>query len=163
MVEMKILAMIFDPKLNATVLVLFEPQQKKVLPIWIGNMEGNAIALGMKKVATPRPMTHDLIKNILQKFQVEVIKVVVTQLKDDTFYAVIHLVVNGKELEIDSRPSDAIALAARAEAPIYCNEKVLEVAAELGLLKQGSDLDDSEDLKRWLEDLKPEDFGKHTM
>ncbi|RLB05826.1 MAG: bifunctional nuclease family protein [Deltaproteobacteria bacterium] len=163
MVKMRILGLIFDPNLNTTVIVLLDPQQERVLPIWIGSMEGNAIALGMEKVATPRPMTHDLMKNILKEFHVQVIKVVVTELKDDTFYAVIHLVVEGKELEIDSRPSDAIALAVRVEAPIFCTEKVLEEAADLGLLKQRSDLDNSEDLKKWLESLNPDDFGKYKM
>ncbi|MBW2039047.1 MAG: bifunctional nuclease family protein [Deltaproteobacteria bacterium] len=163
MIKMRILGLIFDPNLNTTVVVLLDTQQERVLPIWIGSMEGNAIALGMEKVITPRPMTHDLMKNILEKFQVQVIKVVVTELKDDTFYAVVHLLIEGKDLEIDSRPSDAIALAVRVEAPIYCTEKVLEAADELGLLKQRSDIDDSEDLKRWLEGLKPDDFGKYKM
>jgi bifunctional DNase/RNase len=163
MVEMKISAIISAPKLDTTILVLLEPQQKKVLPISIGSMEGNAIALGIKKVATPRPMSHDLMKNILEEFQVQIIKVVITELRDDTFYAVIHLVVDGEELQIDSRPSDAIALAIRAEAPIYCTEKLLKTANELGLLRQDRDIDDSESLQRWLEELKPKDFGKYKM
>ena len=100
-VSMRILGLIFDPNLNTTVVVLLDPQQERVLPIWIGPMEGNAIALGMEKVNTPRPMTHDLLKNLLDNFQAEVTKVIVTDLKEDTFYAVIHLSVDGKELEID--------------------------------------------------------------
>ncbi|UCC66218.1 MAG: bifunctional nuclease family protein [Deltaproteobacteria bacterium] len=163
MIKMRILGLIFDPNLNTTVIVLLDPKKERVLPIWIGSMEGNAIAMGMEKVTTPRPMTHDLMKNILEEFQVQVIKIVVTELKDDTFYAVIHLTVDGEELEIDSRPSDAIALAVRAQAPIYCTEKLLKEASDLGLLKQRSDLDDSEDMKKWLESLKPEDFGKYKM
>lgn len=163
MIKMRILGLIFDPNLNTTVIVLLDPKQERVLPIWIGSMEGNAIAMGMEKVTTPRPMTHDLMKNILEEFQVQVIKIVVTELKDDTFYAVIHLAIDGEELEIDSRPSDAIALAVRAQAPIYCTEKLLKEASDLGLLKQRSDLDDSEDMKKWLESLKPEDFGKYKM
>ncbi len=163
MIMMRIMGLIFDPNLNTTVIVLLDPKQERVLPIWIGPMEGNAIAMGMEKVITPRPMTHDLMKNILEEFQVEVIKVVVTELKDDTFYALIHLIIEGKELEIDSRPSDAIALAVRAEAPIYCTEKVLDAAADLGLLKQRSDIDESEDLKKWLEGLDPDVFGKYKM
>ncbi len=163
MIEMRILGLIFDPNFNTTVIVLLDPQQERVLPIWIGPMEGNAIAIGMEKVNTPRPMTHDLMKNLLDEFQVEVTKVVVTELKDDTFYAAIHLIVDGKELEIDSRPSDAIALAVRMEAPIYCTEKVMEAAADLGLLKQRSEIDESEDLKKWLENLNPDDFGKYKM
>src|SRR4030042_50828 len=119
-VSMRILGLIFDPNLNTTVVVLLDPEQERVLPIWIGPMEGNAIAIGMEKVDTPRPMTHDLIKNFLEQFQVEVNKVVVTDLKDDTFYASIFLNVDGKQLALDARPSDAIALAVRVEAPIYC-------------------------------------------
>ncbi|MCJ7664411.1 MAG: bifunctional nuclease family protein [Desulfobacterales bacterium] len=162
-VSRRILGLIFDPNLNTTVVVLLDPKQERVLPIWIGPMEGNAIAIGMEKVKTPRPMTHDLMKNLLDNFQAEVTKVIVTELKDDTFYAVIHLSVDGKELEIDARPSDAIALAVRVEVPIYCAEKVMEAAADLGLLKQRSDFDESEDLKKWLERLKPDDFGKYKM
>lgn len=163
MIKMRILGLIFDPNLNTTVIVLLDPKRERVLPIWIGSMEGNAIAMGMEKVTSPRPMTHDLMKNILEEFQVQVKKVVVTELKDDTFYAIIHLAIDGEELKIDSRPSDAIALAVRAQAPIYCTEKLLKEASDLGLLKQRSDLDDSEDMKKWLEDLKPEDFGKYKM
>ena len=117
----------------------------------------------MEKVNTPRPMTHDLMKNLLDEFKVEVKKVVVTELKDDTFYAVIHLSVDDKELKLDSRPSDAIALAVRVEAPIYCAQQVIEAAANLGLLKQRSDFSESEDLQKWLEDLRPDDFGKYKM
>ena len=163
MVGMRILGLIFDPNLNTTVVVLLDAERERVLPIWIGPMEGNAIAIGMEKVNTPRPMTHDLMKNLLDEFKVEVIKVVVSDLKDDTFYAVIHLIADGKELKIDSRPSDAIALAVRMEAPIYCSEKVMETAADLGLLKQRSDFGESEDLKNWMENLKPDDFGKYKM
>ena len=162
-ISMKILGLIFDPNLNTTVVVLLDAERERVLPIWIGPMEGNAIAIGMEKVSTPRPMTHDLLKNLLDQFQVEVKKVIVTELKDDTFYAVINLIVDGKELEIDSRPSDAIALAVRVEAPICCAEGVMQAAADLGLLKQRSDFDESEDLKKWLEGLKPDDFGKYKM
>ena len=162
-VSMRILGLIFDPNLNTTVVVLLDPTRERVLPIWIGPMEGNAIALGMEKVNTPRPMTHDLMKNLLDNFQAAVTKVIVTDLKEDTFYAVIHLSVDGKELEIDARPSDAIALAVRVEVPIYCAERVMEAAAELGLLKQRSDFDETEDLKKWLERLKPDDFGKYKM
>ena len=162
-VRMKILGLIFDPHLNTTVVVLLDPEREKVLPIWIGAMEGNAIAMGMEKVATPRPMTHDLLKNMLEEFQAVVEKVVVTELKDDTFYALIYLTVGGEQLEIDSRPSDAIALAVRAEAPIYCTEKVLKEAADLGILKEKGEIEESEELSKWLERLSPEVFGKYKM
>ncbi len=161
--EMKITGLTMDPQTNTPIVVLKDTKSDTVLPIWIGPMEGNAIAIGMEKVNTPRPMTHDLMKNLLHEFKVEVVKVVVTDLKDDTFYAVIHLLADGKELESDSRPSDAIALAVRAEAPIYCAEQVMETAADLGLLKRRSDFDESEDMKKWLEGLKPDDFGKYKM
>jgi bifunctional DNase/RNase len=162
-ISMRILGLIFDPNLNTTVVVLLDATQERVLPIWIGPMEGNAIAIGMEKVDTPRPMTHDLMKNLLDEFKVQVKKVVVTELKEDTFYAMIHLNVDGKELKIDSRPSDAIALAVRVEAPIFCAQQVMEAAADLGLLKQRSDFDESEDLQKWLEGLKADDFGKYKM
>jgi bifunctional DNase/RNase len=162
-IVMRILGLIFDPNLNTTVVVLLDSERERVLPIWIGPMEGNAIAIGMEKVTTPRPMTHDLMKNFLEQFHVAVSKVVVTDLKDDTFYASVSLSVDGKELVLDARPSDAIALAVRTEAPIYCAERVMEEAAKLGLLKQRSDFSESEDMKRWLENLNPDDFGKYKM
>lgn len=163
LVAMRILGLIFDPNLNTTVVVLLDAEKERVLPIWIGPMEGNAIALGMERVKTPRPMTHDLMKNLLDEFHVQVTKVVVTDLREDTFYAVIYLSVNGRELQIDARPSDAIALAVRTEVPIYCAERVMEAAADLGLLKQRGDFDESEDLKKWLEGMHPDDFGKYKM
>ena len=162
-ISMRILGLIFDPNLNTTVVVLLDPERERVLPIWIGPMEGNAIAIGMEKVATPRPMTHDLMKNFLEQFHVAVSKVVVTDLKDDTFFASVYLSVDGKELALDARPSDAIALAVRMEAPIYCAERVMKAADELGLLKQRSDFSETEDMKRWLENLNPDDFGKYKM
>lgn len=162
-VRMRILGLIFDPNMNNTVIVLLDPERERVLPIWIGVMEGNAIALGMEKVKTPRPMTHDLLKNMLEEFEVEVDRVVVTELKEDTFYALIYLRVNDEEVQIDSRPSDAIALAVRTDAPIYCTEEVLQVAEDLGILKERKDLESSSEFDRWLKDLSPEIFGKYKM
>jgi len=163
MVRMRILGLIFDPNMNNTVIVLLDPEGERVLPIWIGVMEGNAIALGMEKVPTPRPMTHDLLKNMLEEFKVEVDKVVVTELKEDTFYALIYLKVNGEEVQVDSRPSDAIALAVRTEAPIYCTEEVLKVAEDLGILKEKKDVEGSSEFDRWLKELGPDVFGKYKM
>ena len=160
---MKILGLIFDPNLNTTVVVLLDPHRDRVLPIWIGAMEGNAIALGMEKVSTPRPMTHDLISNILEELEAVVERVVVTELKEDTFYALIHLSSGGRALEIDSRPSDAIALAVRTGAPIYCTEEVLKEAEELGILREKKEMEASEELGKWLEQLNPEIFGKYKM
>jgi len=162
-VRMKILGLIFDPNMNNTVIVLLDPEKERVLPIWIGVMEGNAIALGMERVKTPRPMTHDLLKNMLEEFKVVVEKVVVTELREDTFYALIYLRVNGEEVEIDSRPSDAIALAVRTDAPIYCTEEVLQEAEDLGILKERKEVESSSEFDRWLQELNPEIFGKYKM
>jgi bifunctional DNase/RNase len=159
MVKMRVLGVIFDHNLNSAMIVLLDPKLERALPIWIGPVEGDAIAMGMQKASTPRPMTHDLLKKILDEFQVEVVKVVITGFKDDTFYAAIHLTVEGKEMAIDSRPSDAIALAVRGKAPIYCAEKVLEASADL----EFDDIDESADLNGWLKNLKPHDFGKYRM
>ncbi|NIN93079.1 bifunctional nuclease family protein [bacterium] len=163
MVKMQVLLTKINPKFKSALIMLVDLQEKRVLPIRTGVMEGLAIALEMEKEITSRPLSHDLMKNILDELHVEVAKVVVTEIKDDTFYAVIRLVVGGKELEIDSRPSDAIALAARVKAPIYCTEKVLEAAIDLKPHKERSRLDDSDDLKKWLESLKPDEFGEYKM
>lgn len=163
MVKMQILLTKVNPKSKSALVMLIDLQQKRVLPIITGVMEGLTIALGMEKEITPRPLSHDLMKNILDELHVEVARVVVTEIKDDTFYAVIRLVVEGKELEVDSRPSDAIALAARAKIPIYCTEKVLEAAVDLKPHKERNRLDDSDDLKKWLENLKSDQFGEYKM
>jgi hypothetical protein len=160
---MRLLGLIFDPNLNSTVVILLDPEGERVLPIRIGNLEGNAIALGVRKIPTPRPMTHDLIKNILEEFDGRVSKIVVTALKDDTFHAAIHVSVGASSLRIDSRPSDAIALAVRVEAPIFCTEEVLAAAENLGLLKDRKDFDEAADLDQWLERLERDDFGKYEM
>ncbi len=163
MVRMEILRLILIPDVNAALIMLRDTQGHRIFPIRIGSLEANAIALGIKEVQTPRPMTHDLMKNILQEFRVEVVKVVITELKGDTFCAVMYILAEGKELEIDCRPSDAIALAVRAKIPIYCDEKALESAADRGLLKQHSDFEGRNSLDEWLESLKSDDFGKYKM
>lgn len=159
MVKMRVVGVIFDHNLSSAMIVLLDPQLERALPIWIGPVEGDAIVKGLQRANMPRPMTHDLMKKILDEFQVEVIKVVITGFKDDTFYAAIHLTVEGKEMAIDSRPSDAISLAVRGKAPIYCAEKVLETSAALKF----DDIDESADLNGWLKNLKPHDFGEYTM
>ena len=118
-----------------------------MLPIWVGKSEASAISFALENVAPPRPLTHDFMKSILDNVDAKVLSAVVTDLKDNTYYAKIHLWYGDSEYSIDSRPSDAIALALRAEAPIFTREEVLQ--------KQSS-----EELERWLENLKPEDFGK---
>jgi hypothetical protein len=163
MVRMEILRLILIPDVDAALIMLQDTRGNRILPIRIGSLDANAIALGINEVNTPRPMTHDLMKNILQEFGAEAAKVVITELKGGTFCAMMHIMAEGKELEIDCRPSDAIALAVRSKIPIYCAEKALESAADQGLLKQQSDLEGRDRLNEWLESLKSDDFGKYEM
>jgi hypothetical protein len=162
MLEMKVKGLTLDPLTNMPIVILKDLAEERALPIWVGIFEANAIALEIENVPTPRPMTHDLIKNILEGLQAKVLRVVVNDLKDNTFYALIFLSVNGNEIAIDSRPSDAIALALRVDAPIYVAQKVLEEARSIDL--SDTELkDDKEKWKEWLENLRPEDFGKYEM
>lgn len=159
-VEMKIRGLMLDPVTNLPIVILRDLKGDLVLPIWVGAYEANAIALEIEKVATPRPMTHDLIKNVLNGAEMGMRKVVVSELKDDTFYAVIWLERGGELISIDSRPSDALALALRLDCPIYVDEEVLKsskVANAVG------DKASSEELRRWLENLGDEDLGQYKM
>ena len=171
MLEMKVKGLTLDPLTNMPIVILKDTEEKKVLPIWVGIFEANAIALEMEQVSTPRPMTHDLIKNIVEGFKAQVARIVVNDLKDNTFYAVITINLNGTEVAIDSRPSDAIAVALRANAPIFVAEKVIEEAKSIEFAeqqaaateKEGETMPEGDDWKQWLENLKPEDFGKYEM
>ena len=163
MLEMKVKGLTLDPLTNMPIVILKDDKDKRALPIWVGIFEANAIALEIEKVSTPRPMTHDLIKNILEGLKAKVMKVIVNDLKDNTFYAQITLSLNGTETNIDSRPSDAIALALRVNAPIFVAEKVLKEAKSIDLSDQDLKEDDKEKWKKWLENLKPEDFTKYEM
>ncbi len=162
MLEMKVKGLALDPSTNMPIVILKDLEEERALPIWVGIFEANAIALEMESVPTPRPMTHDLIKNILEETEATVLRIVVNDLKDITFYAEIYLSLNGNEVAIDSRPSDAIALALRVDAPIYVAKKVLEEARSIDLTDPEL-ADDKEKWKEWLEDLRPEDFGKYEM
>jgi bifunctional DNase/RNase len=162
MLEMKVEGLTLDPLTNMPIITLKDLSGKWFLPIWVGIFEANAIAIQMEKIATPRPMTHDLIKNIIDGIEAKVNHIVVNDLKDNTFYAVISLTLNNHIVNIDSRPSDAIAVALRVNAPIYVAEKVVNMAKGPGL-SEGEDIKDQEKLKKWLEDLRPEDFGKYEM
>jgi uncharacterized protein len=144
------------------IIILRDEDDKRSLPIWVGIFEANAIALELEKIATPRPMTHDLIKNILEAIDARVVKVMVTDLKENTFFAVLHLQVGETEYTVDSRPSDAIALALRVAAPIFVDEEVVRKAKSIEVTKEGETVkpDDPERLREWLENIKPEDFGK---
>jgi hypothetical protein len=162
MLEMIVKGLAIDPSTNMPIVILKDLEEERALPIWVGIFEANAIALEMESVPTPRPMTHDLIKNILEETEATVLRIVVNDLKDNTFYAEIYLSLNGNEVAIDSRPSDAIALALRVDAPIYVAKKVLDEARSIDLTDPEL-ADDKEKWKEWLEDLRPEDFGKYEM
>ncbi len=159
-VEMKIRHLMMDPVTNMPIVILKDVNGTAVLPIWVGIYEANAIALEMEKVTTPRPMTHDLLKNLLLGLQVRVDKVVVNELKDDTFYAVIWLETDGQAISVDSRPSDALALALRVDCPIYVDDEVLKNSKVAGA---ASDKINNEELRKWLENLNDEDIGRYKM
>ena len=159
-VEMKIRGLMMDPVTNMPIVILKDLDGKSVLPIWVGVYEANAIALEIEKVATPRPMTHDLIKNVFLGLTTGVRKVVVSELKDDTFYAVIWVEHNGDLIAIDSRPSDALAVALRLDCPIYVEDDVLKSSKVSGVV---SDKANTEELRRLLENLSDEDLGQYKM
>jgi len=159
-VEMKIRGLMMDPVTNMPIVVLKDVSGDQVLPIWVGIYEANAIALEIEKVTTPRPMTHDLIKNVLTGLDASVQKVVVNELRDDTFFAIIWVERNGEIISIDSRPSDALALALRVDCPIFVDEEVLKSSK---LAAAVSDRVSSEELRRWLENLGDEDLGRYKM
>jgi hypothetical protein len=161
--EMKVRGLALDPLSNMPIIILKDEEDKRSLPIWVGIFEANAIALELEKIATPRPMTHDLIKNILETIEARVVKVVVTDLKENTFFAVLHLQVGETEYTVDSRPSDAIALALRVAAPIYVDEDVVRKAKTLEVATKDAEpvkTDDPDRVKEWLGSIKPEDFEK---
>lgn len=176
MIEMKVKGLTLDPLTNVPIVILRETEGERALPIWVGIFEAHAIAREIENFQTPRPMTHDLIRNIISGVKGRVSRIVVNDLKDNTFYAEIYLAINGSEIVVDSRPSDAIAIALRTKAPIFVVEKVLEEAKSIefneakegeGAVKEGGKegaeekiQENPEDVKRWLENLKPEDFMK---
>ncbi len=160
--EVKVMGIVVDPKASNPVVVLVDLSGKKALPIWIGVFEAEAISRGLEDVVTLRPMTHDLMKQILDTFQVSLTRVVINDLKENTFYANLYLNVDGKELVVDSRPSDAIALAVRVKAPIFVVESVVNATKDLGLLASNL-LEEQDELKSIIEKMKPEDFGKYKM
>lgn len=157
-VEMKIRGLMLDPVTN-TPIVILKDSGDTVLPIWVGVYEANAIALEIEKVSTPRPMTHDLIKNVLAGLDAHVHKVVVTELKDDTFYAVIWMEREGRIISVDSRPSDALALALRVDCPIYVEDEVLKTSKRAASSAETS----SEEMRKFLENLGDEDLGRWKM
>jgi hypothetical protein len=146
MIHMKVEGLLFDPRSGMYILLLQQVDGNETLPIWIGKPEADAIALALGKVITPRPLTHDLVKNIFDGLKVKVTKMIITEIIDNTYYAAIHATDGQKEVIIDSRPSDAVAVALRMQAPIFVEDTVLEVRR-------------TDELEEWLKNLKPEDFG----
>src|SRR3712207_3872721 len=155
-VEMKIRGLTMDPVTQMPIVVLKDVNGSTVLPIWVGIFEANAIALEIEKVTTPRPMTHDLLKTVLLGLNAGVKKVVVSDLRDDTFFAVIWLEKDGELITVDSRPSDALALALRLDCPIYVDESVLKNSKMTSTVNEKVQ---SEELRKWLENLGDEDLG----
>jgi bifunctional DNase/RNase len=160
LIEMTIKGLMVDPVTNMPIVILKDKEGDRVLPIWVGIFEANAIALQIENVATPRPMTHDLLRNIITDLEGQVDRVVVSDLKDNTFYATIHLTVRGERVAIDARPSDAIALALRTRSPILVEENVIDTAKTVDFSAERTDNDR---LQKWLESLDPEDLGKYKM
>ncbi|HEY0789354.1 MAG TPA: bifunctional nuclease family protein [Thermoanaerobaculia bacterium] len=158
LVPMSIKGLMLDPISNSPIVILKDGEEKVFLPIWVGIFEANAIALQLENIATPRPMTHDLLRNLIDTVDGKVRRVIINELKDSTFYARIDMVVGERQLEIDARPSDAIALALRTEAPIFVEQDVLDQAQTIA-----PDDDSDDKLKKWFESVSPEDLGKYKM
>ena len=159
-IEMTIKGLMVDPITNMPIVILRDKDGQKVLPIWVGIFEANAIALQIENIATPRPMTHDLLRNVIQDLKASVQKIVVCDLQDNTFYALVYLSLHGDTLAIDARPSDAIALALRTRSPILVEETVIDNAKTVDFASERAD---SARLQKWLEDLDPDELGKYKM
>ncbi len=160
LIEMMIKGLMVDPATNTPIVVLRDKDDQRVLPIWVGIFEANAIALQVENIETPRPMTHDLLRNVIAGLNGTVQKVVVSDFQNTTFFALIYVLVGGELRAIDARPSDAIALALRTHAPIFVEESVIDSAKPFDL---ATEKPDTERLQRWLESLDPDDLGKYKM
>ena len=164
MIKMNVAGLTIDPFTNTPIVLLRDESGDKTLPIWIGLLEATAIASELESIKFSRPMTHDLFKSVMDELGTRVRQVEVCDLKDNTFFAILRFERDGKEVAVDARPSDAIALALRTEAPIFVAERVLEVARHMD--SQGRPQDETEEGKKWtelLESLSPDDFGKYKM
>jgi len=158
LVPMSIKGLMLDPVSNSPIVVLKDEDEKFFLPIWVGIFEANAIALQLENVTTPRPMTHDLLRNFISELDARVTRVVINDLRDSTFFAQIRVISHDRTLELDARPSDAIALALRTEAPIFVEQAVLDQAQTITPDEEGE-----EKSKKWFEQLDPDDLGKYKM
>jgi uncharacterized protein len=159
-IEMSIKGLMVDPITNMPIVILRDKDGQRVLPIWVGIFEANAIALQIENIATPRPMTHDLLRNVIQDLKASVQKIVVCDLQENTFYALIYLALDSGTVAIDARPSDAIALALRTRAPIFVEDAVIDHAKTVDFSSEKADADR---LHKWLESLDPDDLGKYKM
>jgi bifunctional DNase/RNase len=160
-IEVRIRGLMMDPATNMPIVVLKDVASETVMPIWVGIFEANAIAIEIEKVAAPRPMTHDLTRNLIRHLNARLERVVITELKDDTFLAVLWLRQGDEPLTIDARPSDAIALALRSDCPIYVSEHVMQSSK---LNTSGpAEGPTTEQLRGWLEGLNDEDLGRYKM
>ena len=165
LIEVKVFGLAMDPITNTPILILKDLQGKRAIPIWIGLFEASAIATQMEEVNLARPMTHDLMNEMLKVLEVKVLQIVINDLKDNTFFATIHILKKDASITVDARPSDAIALALRAGAPIFVDEKIIEKSTNIDFDKKMADLNKytEEQLKEFLENLSSEDFGKYKM
>lgn len=166
MIEMKVTGLTIDPFTNMPIIIIKDLTEQNAIPIWIGLIEASAIATELEEIQLARPMTHDLMKNMLGSLQAEVERIEICDLRDNTFFATIHLEMKNKKFEIDSRPSDAIALALRTQAPIFVDRKVIEKSRRIDLSKEAQDNTEKIKKEKWteiLENLSPEDFGKYKM
>jgi len=160
-IEVRIRGLMMDPATNMPIVVLKDVGSDTVMPIWVGIFESNAIAIEIEKVAAPRPMTHDLTRNLMRHMNAQLEKIVINELRDDTFFAVLWLRQDGELVTMDARPSDAIALALRADCPIYVSEQVLQ-SAKLNM-SSPPEGPTAEELRGWLEGLNDEDLGRYKM
>ena len=166
LVKMSVSGLTIDPYTNSPIMILKEDDGERSLPIWIGLLEATAIASELESVKFARPMTHDLLRNVIETFKARVDKVEVCDLRDNTFFAIIHISGESGRVEMDARPSDAIALALRADAPIFVDEIVFEKSAKVDLTEAPQAAVKDKESKKWtevLEGMSPEDFGKYKM
>ena len=158
-VQMNIQGLMIDPVSQMPIVVLKDTSGQHVLPIWVGIFEANAIAQQLEKVQSPRPMTHDLLRSAIEHLGASIDRIVVTDLREATFYATLHLVREGQETQVDARPSDAMALALRCDAPIFVEESVLEKSTN----PADADAREPDRLRRWLETVDPQELGQYEM
>lgn len=158
MIKMKVAGVTLDPVSNAPIIILKDSKDEKTLPIWIGIFEASSIAIKLEGIHTPRPLTHDLLRSVIESLNAKVVRIVINDLKDNVFYAKIHIRMGRRVVQVDSRPSDAIALALRTDSPIYVEEKVIDK-----LQKEELQPNNSEDIKSLLESMDTEELGKYKM